>query len=260
MGWDAAARDDRQYLLCPALAGLDWLRHGFSAEPARNFGLHVGGPGPAAIANREEFLSDLGLDLSSLVAAQQVHGTRVAVVGEAERGAGAVDYAEALPETDGLATRTVGLALSVYYADCAPLLLADPETRSVAAVHAGWRGAAAGIAAEAVRVMAGVLGARPRAILAAIGPAIGPCCYEVGPEVADAVPAEARAGVLRRRDARFCLDLAGLNAWWLREAGVPPQNISTAGECTACRPDRYQSHRRQGGRAGRMMAVIARRF
>ena len=108
--WDLVARGDQRYLLCPALADLGWLRHGFSVGPALNFGLHVGEePAPAVIARREGFLAGLGLEFPSLVAAQQVHGTRVAVVGEAERGAGAVNYAEALPETDGLATQTTGL-------------------------------------------------------------------------------------------------------------------------------------------------------
>ena len=257
--WDLVTRGDGQYLLCPALAGLAWLRHGFSVGPALNFGLHVGEPAPAAIARREGFLAGLGLELSSLVAAQQVHGTRVAVVGGAERGAGAVDYAEALPETDGLATRTSGLTLSVYYADCAPLLLVDPEARTVAAVHAGWRGAVAGIAARAVEVMREALSADPSRILAAIGPAIGPCCYTVGPEVASRVPAGARPLVLAAgQEDSHRLDLAGLSAWWLRQAGLAAEHIFTAGECTGCRPDLYPSHRRQGTRAGRMMAVIAR--
>jgi len=261
--WSLVRRADQQYLFCRPLAGLDWLGHAFSTRTdasgaERNLGLHVG-DATAAAGARERFLAGLGLDLAELVVAGQVHGTRVAAVGPAERGAGAIDYSSAVPATDGLATGTPGLVLSVYYADCAPILLVDPAERAVAAVHAGWRGAVAGIAAQAVTVMRSAFAAEPRRMLAAIGPAIGPCCYEVGPDLAEQVPARARPMVIALQPGGAPhLDLPGLNAWCLREAGVPGGNISLAGECTGCRPDLYFSHRRGAGGTGRMMALIVR--
>ena len=105
--------------------------------------------------------------------------------------------------------------------------------------------------------MTHALGCVPERMSAAIGPAIGPCCYTVGPEVADRVPADARAAVITLRAGEIRLDLAGLNAWWLRAGGLQPARIFQACQCTACLPDRYHSYRKRGAAAGRMMAVIA---
>ncbi|MGE5550563.1 MAG: peptidoglycan editing factor PgeF [Bacteroidota bacterium] len=261
--WILLERGGQRILQCRPLLALSWLRHGFSlrtdtAGKIQNMALHAGDDRQDAPARRGAFLAALGLEPDALVAAQQVHGTRVAVVGPAARGAGAADYAAALPETDGLATTEPGLPLSVYYADCAPLLLAEPGVRAVAAVHAGWRGAVSGIAARAVETMAVSFGADPARILAAVGPCIGPCCYRVGPEVIAAVPEKARGLVVREAVDSLYLDLPGLNAWYLLAAGVPASGIFRSGECTGCHPDLYHSHRRHGPGAGRMMAAIAR--
>lgn len=263
--WTALERGGQTYLICRPLAGLPWLVHGFSRRSdsegrPNNLGLHVGDEAEAVLARRRLFLRGLGLRLDDLVAGVQVHGTKVAVVGPEKAGAGALTHATALPATDGLATYTAGLVLSVYHADCAPILLADPASKAVAAVHAGWRGAVAGIAAEAVQVMKNAFAAEPGRILAAIGPSIGTCCFKIGPEVAAAVPAAARESVLRHEGGEARLDLGGLNAWWLREAGLAEANVFVPPACTSCRNDLYFSHRREGERAGRMMAVIARRF
>lgn len=259
--WREETTRGQRYLFCHALSEMAWLRHAFSfridAEGRElNLALHAGGNAAEALAGRARFLAGLGLEPGALVAGEQVHGTRVALVGAAERGAGALARETALPATDGLATAVPGLALAVFHADCAPLLLADPATRSVAAVHAGWRGAVTGIAAKAVEALAR-LGAAPAGLVAAIGPSIGPCCYRVGAEVTSLVPAEAR-DVLIARDGGVHLDLPGLNAWWLRRAGVPGARIHIVPRCTCCGAPVFHSHRRDGKGAGRMMAVIAR--
>ncbi|MGE5551321.1 MAG: peptidoglycan editing factor PgeF [Bacteroidota bacterium] len=260
--WTVLARGTEHYLCCLPFLELPWLRHAFSfgadgAGVPQNLGLHVGGDADDVRERRRRFLAGLGFEIGSLVAAQQVHGDRVAVVGENERGAGACDYKTALPATDGLATDLPGLVLSVYYADCAPVLLVDPVRRAVAAVHAGWRGAVAGIAARAVAVMTAELGCDPGRMLAAVGPAIGACCYRVGDDVAAVVPAGARAKVIIPRQDGLHLDLAGLNAWWLRSGGLSPARIHLSRHCTACELGRFFSFRRQGQAAGRMMAIIA---
>jgi len=150
-----------------------------------------------------------------------------------------------LGEGDALLENTPGRLVAVRTADCIPLLMADPEHRAVAAVHAGWRGTAQRIAEAAMVRMAREFGTRPEALHVAIGPGIGPCCYEVGPEVA----AELGAGRERTR-----VDLAAINAAQLRAAGV--EHIYTAGLCTRCLGEDFYSFRREGEKAGRMYSAV----
>lgn len=152
-------------------------------------------------------------------------------------------------EGDALISEQAGRLVGVRTADCLPVLLLDVRSRSVAAVHAGWRGTAQGIAARAAKA----LGARPGDIHAAIGPGIGLCCFEAGPEVA----AEFSALFPERSDLnrRTHLDLEEANRRQLIQAGVAAGQIYTSGLCTFCRPE-FHSYRRDGERAGRMMSVI----
>lgn len=261
--WLLSEENGQRILQCRPFLAFPWLRHGFSlrtdrAGTSQNMALHAGDDRPNAPARRGAFLAALGLELEALVAAQQTHGTRIAAVDSSMRGAGAHSYAGAVADTDGLATAEPGLALSIYYADCTPLLLVEPAVRAVAAVHAGWRGSVAGIAARAVETMAASFGAEPTRMMAAVGPCICPCCYRVGAEVAAAVPEKARDLVLREAEGGIYLDLPGLNAWQLQAAGLPAAAIHLSGQCTACCQDIYHSYRCHGPGAGRMMAVIAR--
>ena len=182
---------------------------------------------------------------------RQVHGCRVV---EADAG-------DPAPEADAvglLRSGSTGLAAGVRTADCVPILLADLAGAATVAVHAGWRGTAAGIAAEAVRWL-DARGVPPSRLVAAVGPAVGPCCYEVGPEVVDAVRAasEAEPDELARTgtSGRPHLDLHEANRRQLASAGVDPARIRLAPLCTACGPVRLHSYRRDGPGAGRMMAV-----
>jgi YfiH family protein len=150
-------------------------------------------------------------------------------------------------DADALIENTPGIAIGVKTADCVPILLADPSHRAVAAIHAGWRGTAASIVGAAIRSMASEFGTRPEDLRAAIGPCIGPCCYQVGPEVAQ------EFGV--RAPGKVYLDLPALNARQLEAAGVPKPNISTAPVCTRCNPN-YHSFRRDREDAGRMISWI----
>jgi YfiH family protein len=148
---------------------------------------------------------------------------------------------------DALLENTPGIAIGVKTADCVPILLADPVRRAVAAVHAGWRGTAAHILQAAIRAMGREFGTRPEDLHAAIGPSIGGCCYEVGPEVAR------EFGV--RAAGRVHLDLRAMNATQLEGAGVLRANVSVAEDCTKCQPE-YHSFRRDGDAAGRMISWI----
>jgi YfiH family protein len=141
--------------------------------------------------------------------------------------------------------------LLLRYADCTPVLLADPKAGAVAAVHAGWRGSAVRAASAAVEALSEVFGSRPQDIVAGIGPAIGPCCYEVGQDVVDAFSDRPELFFEGR------LDLWAANHQALVEAGVPAEQIEVAGICTQCESERFFSHRANGGQpAGRFAAVI----
>ena len=149
-------------------------------------------------------------------------------------------------EGDALLTGTLGLWLSVRSADCYPILLADTKNRAVAAVHAGWRGAAAGIVPNTIAKMRTQFGTAPADLVASIGPGIGVCCYEVGADVARLFGAE-RAGLL---------DLAAANRRQLIDAGVPEPRIDVLRVCTFCDAARFYSFRREKEQAGRMISYI----
>jgi YfiH family protein len=153
---------------------------------------------------------------------------------------------------DGLITNEPGVVVGIRTADCVPVLLADPSTHAVAAVHAGWRGSAQNIVSAAVDELVTRFGTHAQDLHAAIGPGIGVCCYEVSPDVAQQfgpwIPEY--SGAL----APMRIDLARVNAIQLARAGVT--NIWTAGECTFCSADRYFSFRRERQHAGRMMSFI----
>ncbi len=178
---------------------------------------------------------------------KQVHGARVMV-----------EPAPDAPreEADAVVSRTPGLAACVSVADCVPLLIADPSSGAVAAVHAGWRGTLARIAAEAVAALSRGSGTDPAGLLAAVGPSIGRCCYEVSPELADRFREAFGAEVVSSHE-RPHLDLWQANVQALGAAGLRPENIEVLGFCTSCEPGRFFSHRRDAGRTGRQVGFAA---
>ena len=182
-----------------------------------------------------------------VVFAQQVHGTTLLRVpaSAGERGA------------DALWTDEPGRAVGVYTADCVPILIAHESGRFVCAVHAGWRGSAARVAALSVRALAAAAGCRASELRAAIGPHIGPCCYEVDGPVLDAIP-ERSVFRASARPNHAQLDLFALNRLQLVGAGVPARAIERVGGCTACDPERYASYRRERGPARMLHFVRAR--
>jgi YfiH family protein len=204
-----------------------------------------------------------------LVRARQVHGFAVAV----GRRAATAD----LPAADILVARDSELGLAVQVADCIPLLLADPRTGAIAAVHAGWRGLAARVPAVAVEALASHFGCRPGDLVAAVGPSIGPCCYEVGADVrerfggagfgADRLsewfrdePVSSRSNPAlketRARGGGWFLDMWAAVRAQLSDVGVRPDRTFVAELCTASHPAVFCSYRRDGVPAGRMAAVI----
>jgi YfiH family protein len=217
--------------------------------------------------------AELELESARLVRVRQVHGASVVVAREAEGERDAADQA------DVIVADAPNLGLAVQAADCVPLLMADERTAAVAAAHAGWRGLAAGVPSAAVAALAREFGSRPSDLVAAIGPSIGACCYEVGTEVRDRFEA---AGFGRDWIARWFWaeprpssrnpSMPGLprplrqKHWFfdgwsaardqLEEAGVPAARIFVAELCTASHPDTLCSYRREGSAAGRLAGAI----
>ena len=203
----------------------------------------------------------LGLDPERLVFTRQVHKDTVRRVTAVDR---RLPLSAPVPyEADGLVTNEKGLALFVFIADCIPILLSAPEAGAVGAVHAGWRGTVADIAGKGVLALCREYGARPGEILAAVGPGIGPCCFETGPEV----PAAVRALGLKNAEdfirddgnGKFHVDLKGVNRALLLRAGLQPEHIAVSEECTRCLHDKYWSHRWTNGNRGVQAAVIMRK-
>ena len=157
-----------------------------------------------------------------------------------------------------LITDTPGLSLVVFSADCGTVLLYDPVHRAIGAVHAGWRGVAAGLVAKTALKMHDTFGTEPEDLLCALGPAIGPCCFETDDDVPaamhDALGAQADP-FLTRRGAKWHIDLKAINAHWLKSLGV--RHIDICPHCTACRQDLYWSHRKVGNARGAQIALLA---
>lgn len=233
------------------------LRHGFLGRA------HGLGPGPFDLAMIRTRLVAAGESTDAVLATRQVHGSAI-VSPEEPRCAGLdwPDGVERLPVADALVSASAGVLLTIRTADCVPVLLVAPAARAVAAVHAGWRGTLAGVLEHAVIALHERYGAQPATIRAAIGPAIGGCCYEFGAEHFAAFVArygdqaqrawtQARPGAARGR-----LDMRALVAVGLVGAGIDPDAVTVVGPCTAESPATLHSYRRDGAGAGRQLSYI----
>ena len=309
--WRPVDRNGLRVLQAAPLARHDWLVHGFSTrvggasklgnERVLNLGYTKWDSHAAVEANRRSFLAALGAEGMTLVTLRQIHSDVIhevtAAPGHSPRGLSRSGQGPL--RGDALITRARGLLLAIQTADCIPILLADPKHRAVAAVHAGWRGTLKRIAAKTLGRMRMLFGTRPGDVMAVLGPAIGRCCYEVGPEVVQAFAGQfagaaewftAPAPSPRDRSAptfeqlatgqepmplkwltmappgheppapRLYLDLFAANLWQLLDAGLPSENVVVSDLCTACRTDLLFSHRREQGHTGRQMGVIGIRM
>lgn len=215
-----------------------------------NLGFHVGDDPDTVRRNRINLAQHGGYDAHQLVAAQQVHGTRAQRVTAQEAGCGALDWEGALADTDAFFTSEPNLPLLILVADCAPLLLVHPQEHTVGVVHAGWRGALAGIAGGAASVMT----TEPAGLLVGLGPCLCVACLEVGEEVAEQVQAVDPMAVIAGYGKPH-LDLRGLISRDLVGAGVKPAHIEVLDICPRCQNQEYFSHRGDGGTTGRFGIV-----
>ncbi len=279
--WTGHVAQGIRILLVPAFTKIRWLVHGFSTraggvsalegKKVLNLGFAEWDTRELVVENRRLFQSALHADDLTLVTLRQFHSDVVqvfdSVPAESCRG-------------DASATIRPGLLLGVQTADCVPILLVDPKKRAVAAVHAGWRGTLQRIVTKAIGKMQMQFGSRPDGLLAAIGPSIGGCCYEVGTEVAVEFKSQFSNASdwfdeLRTGDEpnplqwlngmppghqpapkNVFLDLRKANRALLLDAGLRAQDIFVVDLCTACRRDLLFSYRKEGAVSGRLMSVV----
>jgi len=235
------------------LGGVSSLPHTASLNLA--FGR---GDGEAAVfENLHRFADAVGFSADRVISLPQIHSADVRTVTADDAGLGYLRQAD--QACDGYVTAVPGLPIAVKTADCVPILLADPAAGVIGALHAGWRGTAAGIAREGIRKMQ-ALGADPARIVAAIGPAIGPCCYEVGPDFVEAVSLSPCADLcmphITHHSNRIFADLPAMNADILQAAGLSAANIDLSHLCTCCDTEHFYSHRASRGLRGTMLSVI----
>ena len=258
------------YIQSRLLSESDGVVHAFSSrlggvsQPpfgTLNLGQSVGDNPGAVQENRRRFFGGFGIDPTQVVRARQVHGDGVLRVDEGltEREGFPRCLVEEPAGYDALITRLPGLALVVSTADCLPILIHDPVRRTVAAVHAGWRGTARRIAAKALVAMHAAYGTNPADCQVAIGPGIRGCCFEVDAPVMEAMAAALpgwEACATPTRSGHCLLDLGKVNRAILEGAGVRPEQVDEVRLCTVCRNDLFFSHRAEKGRTGRLMNFI----
>ena len=221
-----------------------------------NLGSNRGDDPEAVRENYRRVCALMGAGIDDCAVTRQVHGNTVRVVTRADRHVcmSTVPY-----EADGLVTNERGLPIMCFVADCVPALLCDGENSVIAAVHCGWRSSVADILGETVKKMC-ALGAKPESIHAAMGAAIGRCCFETDDDVPEAVEkylgGETEGLFDRRADGKTMVDLRAANARRLIQLGLKAENIDISRECTMCSHEKYWSHRYTKGRRGSQAAAI----
>ncbi|MHB9132202.1 MAG: polyphenol oxidase family protein [Armatimonadota bacterium] len=220
-----------------------------------NLGYHVADDSACVTENRRRLAVRAGYDAATLVCGQQVHGAGIVRVNTGERGRGAFSWPDALPDTDGLLVSESNLPVAILVADCAPLLIVDPVHHLLAVVHAGWRGALARIASQAIHHMHDAAGTDPAACRVGIGPTLCAACLEVSGEVGCAVEKELGPGTVHHGSHRPHLDIRAMLCTDLTAAGVTPARIIAHPACPRCEHTRFFSYRAQHGRTGRFALV-----
>lgn len=258
--------DGHRLISCDALSETGLVRHGFSTRKdgtssgnfsSLNLGIHISDKQENVRQNFILFCRDVGVEPKQTVFARQVHSTLVLPVTKQDAGKGIVLPGN-LPEADGVVTNEPGVCLTTFYADCTPILLLDPVCSVIAAVHSGWRGTIGKIICEAICLMQKQYGSESRNIIAATGPSIKQCHFEVDEDVylqfVETFGEIAQKSTVSKGQ-KYYIDTDSLHAHLLLSMGVLAQNIHTCKSCTYCDDSLFFSHRREGI-TGRMAAMI----
>lgn len=276
------------YLAFPSFDGKGHVRHAFATRlggastgqfATMNLSFTRGDKPEHVAENYRRMAAALGMRAEDVVCTHQTHTVNIRAVGKADCGKGVTEERD-YTDVDGLVTEEEGVVLACFWADCVPLLFADPVRRAIGVAHAGWRGTVSGMARKMVKEMEQRYGCRPSDLYAAIGPSVCADCYEVSEDVAvrarDAlwklpakkgfadfdVPGEAHSGSILRpgkEEGKYLLDLHALNREMLLASGIPDTNIFITDICTCCNPELLFSHRVQGEPRGNLAAFLTLR-
>jgi YfiH family protein len=229
------------------ICGFTTRSGGISLPPfdTLNLGYETSDDRTAVRQNHTILYCSLGMEEANVAVMGQVHGDHISIV----------DSGGVSPATDGLITSKPGVMLAVKCADCIPLLLFDPVHMVIGAIHCGWKPIVTGIAVKAVNIMSESNDTDPGEIIAAMGPSAGPCCYEIGAEVAG----HFKSDYISRRNGKLYADLRGELRYRLIHSGMISNNIEIISDCTICNKSLYFSHRRDRKLSGRMMGYIMMR-
>lgn len=257
------------YITFPKLSATGAVRHAFStrqggvstgdcASMNLSFSKERGDTFENVMENYRILCSAVGIDTKHLVLSKQTHTSNVKTVTSKECGTGVTK--PSFCDVDGLITNQPNVALVTQYADCTPLLFCDPVKRVIATSHAGWRGTVKLISKVTVEKMCNEFGCNPKNIIAAIGPCIGKCCYEVDAPVYNEflkIPFLKLDKIITSKGGgKYMLDLAEANRQILINSGITPENIDVTDICTCCNASELHSHRATGGKRGNLAAII----
>ncbi len=258
------------YLTFPSFEKTDLVRHLYSTRrggvsrgylASMNLGPHRGDRFENVMENYRRICAACGTCLDNLVFSQQVHGSRILYVDQQDRGKSLVRPVE-MVGVDGLITDKPEVTLVTFHADCVPLFFLDPVRKVIGLAHAGWRGTVAGIGGKMVRRLQEDFSCDPADLLVGIGPSVGPCCFEVGPEVAaefaKAFPERTHREIILpgKTEEKSNVDLWMANAVDVVLAGVAAEHVTMPDLCTCCHPDYFFSHRRTGNERGSQIAMM----
>lgn len=256
-------KGDLRYYICEKLP----VRHAFTTKTggvstgackSMNLGFSRGDDPDCVRENYRILCTALGMNVQRVTRTEQVHRDEVSVVTEETVGTGL--HRPMAWESDAIVTNLPDTPLAGFYADCVVTLLHDPASRSIGVCHSGWRGTAAAILPKTVETMVQALGARRDSLIAVIGPSIRQCCFETDADVPEAMERSMGACVrpfITPRGAKWFVDLQGINAKLLSDAGLSPENIIDTGLCTYCMSDEFWSHRVTKGVRGVQAGIIS---
>jgi YfiH family protein len=239
------------------VGGFTTRHEGVSRPPYNSLNLGTGTQDAShnVQGNRSVLARAFGTTIERLVTVTQVHGTDLVVIDQPNDD---FDHFAKL-ESDGIVTNQPGVMIGVCVADCVPVLLYDPQQQAVAVLHAGWKGTAGNIVAQGVAALTSCFGSRPADLLAAIGPAIGPCCYEVDAPVKAGFAQQPEVWNLyaqQNETGTWQLNLAAINRHQLLAAGLNASRIEESNQCVCCNTETFFSFRREKGETGRQMGFI----